>query len=44
LQASLTDLARFLYEEKVLPKHVDVSPLVEGALLAEVLATHRKAP
>ena len=44
LQASLTDLARFLFEEKVLPKHVDVSPLVEGALLAEVLATHKKAP
>ncbi len=42
LQASLADLARFLYEEKVLPKHVDVSGLVDGALLAEVLAAHKK--
>jgi ABC-type nitrate/sulfonate/bicarbonate transport system substrate-binding protein len=44
LQASLADLSRFLFEEKVLPKHVDVSSLVDGALMAEVLATHKKAP
>ncbi len=44
LQASLADLARFLFEEKVLPRHVDVSALVDGSALAEVLATHRKAP
>jgi aliphatic sulfonates family ABC transporter substrate-binding protein len=42
LQASLADLAKFLFEEKVLPRHVDVSPLVEGSLMAEVLATHKK--
>jgi ABC-type nitrate/sulfonate/bicarbonate transport system substrate-binding protein len=42
LQASLADLAKFLFEEKVLPKHVDVSGLVEGAAMAEVLAAHKK--
>jgi taurine transport system substrate-binding protein len=42
LQASLADLARFLFEEKVLPRHVDVSTLVEGSVMAEVLAAHRK--
>jgi aliphatic sulfonates family ABC transporter substrate-binding protein len=42
LQASLADLAKFLFEEKVLPRHVDVSPLVDGSLMAEVLAAHRK--
>ena len=42
LQASLADLAKFLFEEKVLPRHVDVSPLVEGSLMAEVLAAHKK--
>jgi aliphatic sulfonates family ABC transporter substrate-binding protein len=44
LQASLADLARFLFEEKVLPKYVDVSGLVDGSAMAEVLASHRKAP
>jgi taurine transport system substrate-binding protein len=43
LQGSLADLARFLFEEKVLPKHVDVSTLVDGSAMAEVLATHKKA-
>jgi ABC-type nitrate/sulfonate/bicarbonate transport system substrate-binding protein len=42
LQANLAGLAKFLFEEKVLPKHVDVSGLVEGAALAEVLAAHRR--
>jgi ABC-type nitrate/sulfonate/bicarbonate transport system substrate-binding protein len=42
LQASMADLAKFLYEEKVLPKQVDVSGLVDGAPLAEVLAAHKK--
>jgi aliphatic sulfonates family ABC transporter substrate-binding protein len=42
LQASMADLAKFLFEEKVLPKQVDVSGLVDGALLAEVLAAHKK--
>jgi aliphatic sulfonates family ABC transporter substrate-binding protein len=42
LQASLAGLAKFLFEEKVLPKHVDVSGLVEGAALAEVLAAHKR--
>jgi len=42
LQANLADLARFLYEEKVLPKQVDVSGLVDGAPLAAVLAAHKK--
>jgi aliphatic sulfonates family ABC transporter substrate-binding protein len=42
LQVNLADLAKFLFEEKVLPKHVDVSGLVEGAMLAEVLAAHKK--
>jgi aliphatic sulfonates family ABC transporter substrate-binding protein len=44
LQASLADLARFLFEEKVLPKHVDVTAIVDGSALAEVLAAHKKAP
>lgn len=42
LQANLADLARFLYEEKVVPKQVDVSGLVDGAPLAAVLAAHKK--
>ena len=42
LQASLADLARFLFEEKVLPRQVEVSRLVDGSLMAEVLATHKK--
>jgi len=42
LQASLADLAKFLFEEKVLTKQVDVSGLVEGEVLAEVLAAHKK--
>ncbi len=42
LQASLADLAKFLFEEKVLLKHVDVSGLVQGAAMAEVLAAHKK--
>jgi len=42
LQASLADLATFLFEEKVVPKHVDVSGLVDGTVLAEVLAAHKK--
>jgi len=42
LQANLADLARFLYEEKVLAKQVDVSGLVDGAPLAAVLAAHKK--
>ena len=41
LQASLADLARFLFEEKVLPRQVEVSGLVDGSLMAEVLATHK---
>ena len=44
LQASLADLARFLFEEKVLQKHVDVSSVVDGSVMAEVLATHKKSP
>ena len=36
LQASLADLATFLFEEKVLPKRVDVSGLVDGTVLAAV--------
>jgi len=36
------DLARFLFEEKVLPRQVEVSRLVDGSLMAEVLATHKK--
>jgi hypothetical protein len=36
LQASLAHLATFLFEEKVVPKHVDVSGLVDGAVLAAV--------
>ena len=35
-------LAKFLFEEKVLTKQVDVSGLVEGEVLAEVLAAHKK--
>ena len=42
LQASLADLATFLFEEKVVPKHVDVSGLVDGTVLAAVLAAHKK--
>ena len=42
LQASLADLARFLFEEKVLPRQVEVSGLVDGSLMAEVLATQKK--
>jgi aliphatic sulfonates family ABC transporter substrate-binding protein len=42
LQASLADLAKFLFEEKVLQKQVDTSGLVDGSIMAEVLATHRK--
>ena len=42
LQASLADLAKFLYDEKVLQKHVDVAPLVDGTFMAEVLAAHKK--
>src|SRR5215831_8646397 len=42
LQASLADLATFLFEEKVVPKHVDVSSLVDGTVLASVLAAHKK--
>jgi taurine transport system substrate-binding protein len=42
LQTSLADLAKFLFEEKVLPRHVEVSGLVDGAALAEVLAAHKK--
>ena len=42
LQASLADLSKFLFEEKVLPKQVDVNGLVDGALLAEVLTAHKK--
>ena len=42
LQASLADLSTFLFEEKVLPRHVDVGPLVEGGTMAEVLAAHKK--
>jgi aliphatic sulfonates family ABC transporter substrate-binding protein len=42
LQASLAELAKFLFEEKVLPKQVDASGLVEGQLLAGVLAAHKK--
>ncbi len=42
LQASRADLAKFLFEEKVLPRHVDVSTLVDGLLMAEVLAAHKK--
>jgi len=44
LQASLTDLARFLFDEKVIPRQVDVRALVDGSVMAEVLATHKKAP
>jgi aliphatic sulfonates family ABC transporter substrate-binding protein len=44
LQASLHDLSRFLFEEKVLTKQVDVSGLVQGTLMAEVLAAHKKSP
>jgi ABC-type nitrate/sulfonate/bicarbonate transport system substrate-binding protein len=44
LQANLADLARFLFEEKVIPKPVDVAPLVDGTLMAEVLAAQKKAP
>jgi len=42
LQASLAELATFLYEEKVLTRQVDVSGLVEGGPMAEVLAAHKK--
>jgi taurine transport system substrate-binding protein len=42
LQASLADLATFLFEEKVVPKRVDVSGLVDGTVLAAVLAAHKK--
>jgi len=42
LQASLADLAKFLFEEKVLQKQVDTSGLVDGSIMAEVLATHRR--
>jgi len=42
LQASLADLAKFLFEEKVLPKHVDVNGLADGTILAEVLAARKR--
>jgi ABC-type nitrate/sulfonate/bicarbonate transport system substrate-binding protein len=42
LQASLADLAKFLFEEKVLPRQVDVSTVVDGSLMAEVLAASKK--
>jgi ABC-type nitrate/sulfonate/bicarbonate transport system substrate-binding protein len=44
LQGSLAELARFLFDEKVIPRQVDVRALVDGSLMAEVLATHKKAP
>src|SRR6266542_4107957 len=40
LQASLADLAKFLFDEKVLPRHVDVSTVLDGSVMAEVLAAH----
>ena len=43
LQASLAELAKFLYEEKVLAKQVDVAGLVDGGPMAEVLASYKKA-
>src|SRR5215470_10437754 len=42
LQASLAGLATFLYEEKVIPKQVEVSTVVDGSLMAETLAAHRR--
>ncbi len=44
LQASLADLAKFLFDEKVLQKQVDTSGLVDGSVMAEVLSTHKKSP
>jgi hypothetical protein len=38
----MAELSTFLFEEKVLPKHVDVSGLVDGTVLASVLAAHKK--
>ena len=38
----MADLSTFLFEEKVLPKQVDVGGLVDGTALASVLAAHKK--
>jgi aliphatic sulfonates family ABC transporter substrate-binding protein len=42
-EKNMKDLAQFLYEEKIIPKAVDVTEHIDGSVMAEVLKAHRKA-
>ncbi|HXJ82936.1 MAG TPA: ABC transporter substrate-binding protein [Candidatus Methylomirabilis sp.] len=42
LQTSLADLARFLLEEKVITRPVDVGTVVDASVMTEALAAHQR--